>query len=421
MVMPPRPHVLFISHCLPHPPDSGATARTLNILRQLQKQFDITLVAFSRRNHQPDADARQASRRALEQFLASVSEPVPVPAEHSILRLLRNHLKSLASGRAYTFYEYWSRDFQVQLRGAIARRSPDLIHIDSLDLYRWVQELPQITKVCTHHNIESELLYRRAEKVKSTFVRKYIFHQAHLVERIEREFCPQFNVNLMMSELDAKKLRNIAPGSRTVVVPNGVDTEYFTPTLMSPPVPGRIIFVGSPDFQNRDAVEYLLRDIWSNVRAGDQSASLKLIGRSSESDRARYEIHTGVTCLGYVADVRPHMAQGSCCVVPIRVGGGTRLKILDAWAMGKPVVSTSIGCEGLEAIDGENILIRDAPKAFAEAVLEVLSDPELRSRLGKSGRKMAERTYSWDVVGQGLRAYYWSLLRTTSHPLICNH
>ena len=408
-----RPHILFLSQCLPYPPHAGVTARTFNILKQLQKEFDITLVSFSRSNHQPDANARESSRRALEQFVDNVCAPVPIGSERSILRRLWDHLRSLGSGHAYTFYEYWSRDFQTQLRTAIIEKGIDLVHIDSLDLHRWLGELPRVTTLCTHHDIEPELLRRRADRVKSSVLRRYILHQANLVERIEREFCPQFNANVMVSESDAKKLEDIAPSSRTIVVPNGVDTEYFTPTTTSPPVPGRVVFVGSPlAFPNRDAVEYLLRDIWSNIRGGDRSANLQLIGRCSESDRARYGSHPGVACLGHLVDIRPQMTEACCSVAPIRVGGGTRVKILDAWAMGKAVVSTSIGCEGLKAVDGDNILIRDTPEGFAEAVLELLSDSELQSRLGKSGRKTVEQTYGWNVIGHGLRAYYWSQLRT---------
>jgi glycosyltransferase involved in cell wall biosynthesis len=410
--MSTKPHILFLSQCLPYPPESGVTARTFNILRQLRKEFDITLLAFSRSSHQVDAAARAASQRALGQFLTRVCTPVPVPSEHSAARRFWDHLRSLGTGRAYTFYEYWSKDFQAQLRNAILERGIDLVHIDSLDLHRWLSGLPRVTKLCTHHDVEPELLRRRAERVKSSVLRRYILHQANLVERVAREFCPQFNANVMVSESDAKKLENMAPGSCTIVVPNGVDTEYFTPTTVSPPVPGRVVFVGSPiAFANRDAFEYLLQDIWPNIRAVYRSASLQLIGRCSESDLARYRSHPGVTCLGHVEDIRPHVAEACCSVVPIRVGGGTRIKILDTWAMGKPVVSTSIGCEGLKTTDGENILICDTPRAFVEAVIELLSNSELRLRLGVNGRKTAEQTYSWDVVGRSLRTYYWRQLQ----------
>lgn len=406
-----RPHILFLSQCLPYPPDSGATNRTFNILMRLQQDFDITLLAFSRLNHQPDADARRSSRQALERLLASVYPPVRIPSEHSTLRRLWNHMRSVFSGRAYTFHEYWNEDFQMYLRNALSDGWPHLIHIDSLDLHRWLSKLPPVPIVCTHHSIESELLRLRACRVKSLVLRKYMLHQANLVERIERKLCPRFRANVMMSELDALRLRTVAPDSRTIVVPNGVNTGYFTPQT-SLPVRGRVVFLGPTYiFPNRDALDYLLRDIWPRIRAVETTASLQLIGHCSESDRGRYTGHPGVTSLGYVEDIRPHMAETCCSVVPIRVGGGTRLKILDSWAMGKAVVSTSIGCEGLKAVDGENILIRDTPKDFADAVLQVLSDSGLRWGLGANGRKTVEQSYSWDVVGRDVRAHYWRLLQ----------
>jgi glycosyltransferase involved in cell wall biosynthesis len=127
-------------------------------------------------------------------------------------------------------------------------------------------------------------------------------------------------------------------------------------------------------------------------------------------DRSRYEAEPGVVALGSVPDIRPSLSEARCCVVPLRIGGGTRLKILDAWAMGKAVVSTSIGCEGLEVRDGEDILIRDAPDAFADAVLQVLHDASLRSRLERNARRTAVQRYSWSLVGRRIRSAYDELL-----------
>src|SRR5207247_11350595 len=150
----------------------------------------------------------------------------------------------------------------------------------------------------------------------------------------------------------------------------------------------------------REAVEFLLREIWPRVRAADRSTTLQLIGRNTPQDQARYAAEPGVSALGYLPDIRPPLSEARCCIVPIRIGGGTRLKILDAWAMGRAVVSTSIGCEGLAATDGENILIRDTPEALAGAVLQVLRDPQLRARLERNGRRIATEMYNWDVVGR---------------------
>jgi glycosyltransferase involved in cell wall biosynthesis len=196
------------------------------------------------------------------------------------------------------------------------------------------------------------------------------------------------------------------------VVPNGTDTDYFQPNGPAPS-DGQVAFVGpTSSHPNRDAVEFLLHEIWPRVHAGERSASLQLIGRSTPADQARYNAVPGVNAVGHVPDIRPALAEAVCCVVPIRIGGGTRIKILDAWAMGKAIVSTSIGCEGLEVVDGENMLIRDTAAAFADAVLQILGDVELRRRLEHNGRRTAIERYSWTSVGQSLRSAYDRLIRS---------
>jgi glycosyltransferase involved in cell wall biosynthesis len=392
-------------------------SRTFNILRQLQVAYDIDLAAFFRVNHQPDRAARDAAWDALRSVAAFVAEPTPIPDEHSALRRMWDHLRSVASRRAYTYYQYQSRAFRDRLRTVLRTRTPDLVHMDSLDLHRWLPELPHVPIACTHHDIESELLRRRARGLKRGLLRHYMLFQADLVERLERELCPQLALNVMMSDVDARRLRALAPGAAAAVAPNGTDPEYFQPNGAAS-VAGRVVFVG-PTYShpNRDAVEFMLHDIWPSVRATDRSASLQLIGRSAAADRARYDAVPGVTTLGYLPDIRPALSEASCCVVPIRIGGGTRLKILDAWAAGRAVVSTSIGCEGLDVVDGENILVRDTPSAFADAILQVLRDALLRSRLERNARRSAVETYSWSVVGQRIRTAYDELLGRSTSPL----
>jgi glycosyltransferase involved in cell wall biosynthesis len=408
--MATRPRLLFLAQCVPYPPHSGVATRTFNILKQLHAAYDIDLVAFYRVNHQPDRVARDAAWGALQRTGVFVSEPTPIPSEHSALRKIWDHLRSLISGRAYTYYEYQSRAFADRLRAVLRTRAPDLVHLDSLDLHRWLPDLPRVPTACTHHDIDSDLLRRRARRLSRAGLRHYLLLQADRVERLERELCPRLALNVMMSEVDARKLRAIAPDAVTAVVPNGTDTEYFQPNGVES-VAGRVAFVG-PTYShpNRDAVEFLLRDIWPRVRAADGSTSLRLIGRNAPVDRARYDAEPGVTTLGYLPDIRPPLAEARCCAVPIRIGGGTRLKILDAWAMGKAVVSTSIGCEGLDALDGVNILIRDTPHAFADAVLQVLNDATVRSRLERNARRTAAETYGWSVVGDRIRSAYDALL-----------
>ena len=409
--MSARPRILFLCHCLPYPPHSGVTSRTFNVLKQLQQEFDVVLLPFFRRNHQPDAEARQEARRALQALVTRVGAPVPILAEHAIARRLWDHLRSVVTRRPYTYYEHSSRAYRRQLRSALAEAPPALIHLDNIDLHGWLPELPPVPLACTYHNIESDLLRRRAARTRSRFLRRYILHQAALIEQVERHAAVRFRLNLMMSELDAERLRRLAPQARTIVLPNGVDTTFFVPEASRPAVPGRVVFLGPTYvFPNRDGMDYLLDDIWPHIRSAYPSATLRLIGQTAAADRLRYEQVPGIVCLGFVPDIRPHMTEACCCVVPLRVGGGTRLKILDAWAMGKAVVSTSLGCEGLNAVDGENILVRDDPKAFARAVADVLADPGLRRNLEVNARKTAEQRYGWDRIGERLRTAYRQLM-----------
>jgi len=412
-----RPRLLFLGQSFPYPPHSGVASRTLNILRQLRNDFDIDLVAFSRINHQPDRAARAAARDALREVAAFVAEPTPIPNEQSAVRKVWDHLRSLVSARPYTFYEYYSSTFANRLRAVLASRRPDLVHVDCIDLYRWLADVPNVPVACTHHNVESELLRLYARGLKPALLRRYARAQADWVEAVERQLCPRLALNVMVSEIDARRLRALAPGATTTVVPNGADTEYFQPRS-SESVAERVVFVGPTySFPNRDAVEHLLRDIWPLIRSERPSASLQLVGRMAAADQARYGAEPGVAALGHVPDVRRPLADARCCAVPIRIGGGTRLKILDAWSMGKAVVSTSIGCEGLDVVDGENILVRDTPDAFAAAVTQVLHDATLRSRLERNARRTALETYSWSVVGRRIRSAYNDLLgRTVSPP-----
>jgi glycosyltransferase involved in cell wall biosynthesis len=218
-------------------------------------------------------------------------------------------------------------------------------------------------------------------------------------------------LNVAVSERDAAVLKQIAPAARLAIVPNGVDVEEFRPDDEG--TGSGIAFAGGAiAFPNPDALDFFCTGILPHLRAAGDIPT-RWIGRATPHQQRFYGERYGVELTGYVDDVRPLMQAAACHVVPLRAGGGTRLKILNSWAMGKPVVSTSIGCEGLEAADGVNILIRDEPKAFAEAILQVLADRDLRRRLGSAGRATVERVYSWDVIGRGMTETYLDIARSS--------
>jgi glycosyltransferase involved in cell wall biosynthesis len=402
-----RPQILFLCQTLPYPPDGGVWIRTYHVLRLLARAFDVTALCFERAGASANGGAWDiaTSCDALNRFVGV--EVFALPQKHSRLRYVWDHLRSTASGRVYTTYLYDSRAFHRRLTDLLASERFDLVHVDSLDLAQYMPACGGLPVICVHHDVESDHLRRRAAIERKRWRSAYIGYQARLMEAVERDSCERITLNVVMSEPDRTLLQRVAPASRIAVVPNGVDVEEFQPDGATGA--GVAYVGGTTPAPNLDALGFFCERILPHVRAAAGHVPTRWIGRASIDQQQRYRERYGVELTGYVEDVRPFMRDAACHIVPLRAGGGTRLKILNSWAMGKAVVSTSIGCEGLAAIEGDNILIRDDPAAFAEAILRVLADDALRRRLGEHGRATAERLYSWDVIGQKMIRTYLSL------------
>jgi len=401
-----RPRLLFLCQTVPYPPDSGVAIRSFHVLRLLAPHFDVTALCFYRRKGGAVPRGDLAQRLSALRPLAAV-EAFPVPQEHSAWRLGWDHVRSVGSQRVHTTFVFDSPVVRARLAQLHRERQFDLVHMDSIALSRYLPLVGDAPVVCVHHNIESLLLRRRAQVERARWRRLYLQLQGRLMEREERRWCRRCALNIVVSEADERELRRIVPGANCAVVPNGVDIEAFRPTA------GReegLVFVGELTwFPNRDALQFFTDEILPRVRALNGETPARWVGRASEEDRRQYRDGWGIELTGYVADVRPYVRDAACFVVPLRVGGGTRLKILDAWAMGKAVVSTSVGCEGLAAEDGRNILIRDDPAEFARAVCDVLRDQSLRARLGAAARQTVEQHYSWERIGGPMLQLYDAL------------
>lgn len=391
----PKPHLLFLGQKLPWPLDSGARIRTYHLLRELAQDFAITGLFFHRIGDSP------ASAVQIPGELAALGsfDAVPIPQETSRLRLVWDHVRSIVQRRPYTVYVYRSRGFEKRLETLLGSGPWQLIIADSLDLSGWFGLLDARLLVCGHHDVESAQLEKRATVEPRWWKRNYIKWQARRMHEEERRWCPRVALNLMVSEPDRRRLATMV-GGRYAVIPNGADIEAQATTPES--VSG-CLFVGSSSWlPNRDAMEFFVRDILPSLQQRVPNVAVTWVGNVTGRDRRELE-GSGIRLSGYVDDVRPWIVPAACCIVPLRAGSGTRLKILEAWAFGKAVVSTTVGCEGLEAVDGENILVRDDPVAFAGAVAQVLEEPSLRDRLGENGRRTVERRYDWRVIGRHLR------------------
>lgn len=413
------PRILAMLHTLPYPPDGGVFIRTYNVLRQLGRRFDLRILAFERTG---TADVSAEERRSRHAAIAALGEltVVPLPQGRSQARFILDQAASFFTGRSAIAHRYRSGAYHRELARLLRDESYDLVHVDSLDLVWHIPLLGGQVVACTHHNVESDLLHQQASVQRVAPLRWYLEYQARKVREDEERWCPRFSMNLTVSDADAEELRRIAPASRFATVPNGVDLDYMSPGPPGAEAEVDLVFVGGTGwFPNRDALDFFCREVLPVLRDRGCEPQVRWVGRTPADLIREYRELYGVTLAGYVDDVRPIVRSAACYILPMRVGGGTRLKLLDAWAMGKAVVSTSAGAAGTRAVPGNNILLADDPAAFATAVMRVMEEPDLRESLGASARRTVEQHYGWDAIGRNLSELYEGLIaegRTLATP-----
>ena len=403
-----RPRLLFLCQCLPFPGDEGVKIRTFNILKRLSRDFEVRALCFYRRAAHPTRERVAAAIDGLREY-ADV-RTYAIPQEYSRPRAAWDHVRSVLMQRVYTRFAYESREFRCDVEQALSEFQPQLVHVDSLDLSGYLAMIPaDVPVVCVHHNVESALLRRRASAAAGIKAR-YFSLQAALTEKEEREYMPRVALNVAVSDPDRAQFEKIAPAARCITIPNGVDTSEIRPLADAS---DGIVFVGGATwFPNRDALDHFTGDILPRIRAKlGRDVPVTWVGQATEADREHFERVHGIRLTGYVDRIEPFIEQAACYVVPLRIGGGTRLKILYAWAMRRAIVSTAIGYEGLEGADGINILVRDEPDAFADAVVQVITDRSRRESLAAQGRTLVESSYDWDVITRSMYLDYSALLR----------
>jgi glycosyltransferase involved in cell wall biosynthesis len=272
----------------------------------------------------------------------------------------------------------------------------EVVHADTLGLAPYVSLLPHAGKVLNHHDIESALVQRRAAHGGNLMWRKFWSLEAAHLLAAERRWCPSFDVNMVVSEDEGHLIKPSCGESRICVVPNGVDVTYFTPR----PDPGgnRLLFCGRLDqLANKGAITYFFKSIWPELSARLSTLEIDVVGKNPphwllELSQRDLSVHVP----GFVEDVRPYMNDASAYIVPIRIGGGTRLKIYEAMAMEIPMVSTTVGAEGLPVRDGSELIIADAPRDFAAAIIKLLrDDKEAARRLAHNAAQLVREHYSW--------------------------
>jgi len=282
------------------------------------------------------------------------------------------------------------------VRREVETGSFDVVLGSQLESVPYLEGLPPVIRV--FEEVELTVLRDRFCRETNLWRRMRYGLMWHKLARYVRKVLNDIDGCTVVSEQERDLVASITsrPMSMMVVVPNGVDLEANTGAF-GKPVPGTLIYSGALTYDaNFDAMGFFLKDILPLVREQRSDVTLRITGRYDGVPVERLPLGTGVELTGYLDDIRPAVAQSWVCVVPLRIGGGTRLKILEAMSLGTPVVSTSKGAEGLEVEHGRNVLIADEPQDFARCVLDLLQDERLRSRLATNGRRLVEARYSWE-------------------------
>lgn len=393
--------ILFVTSRLPFPPTEGHQLRSWHLLRALASQHEVVLLSFLRREDDPSAIA------SMPVELAGV-ETFPIESGNSRLALLSALVRGSFGNEPFVAAKYASQAMGARI--AALAGTVDAVHFDMLPLMRYADAVPaSVPVIYNAHNVEHQLLDTRARIHPNRLARLFLRGQVSRLHAFERDACRRARLVLACSGTDAQLLRPLAPGVRVAIVPNGVDLEANVPAR-TPPSKARLVFVGQMGwFPNRDGVEWFLREVFPRILIMRPDAEFILVGKH-DGLPIPADVASHVTLAGFVPDLRPVVDSASVYVVPLRAGSGTRLKVLEAMALGKAIVTTSVGSEGIVLRHGHSALYADDAAGFADAVVSLLESATLRKRLAAAARSCAEMHYGWDSIGSDLLAFYAPLL-----------
>jgi sugar transferase (PEP-CTERM/EpsH1 system associated) len=399
-------NILLLAPQLPYPPDRGTALRNWGLLAALARRHRVSLLAFAEPGQTPAPPLLAATGGRLA--------AVPAPAPRGPAR----RLADLAlSGRPDMAMRLDSPAFAARLRDWLAGEAFDVVQCEGLELAAYLDVARGAAPrrpllVFDDHNAEW-LLQRRAYETDRRDPRRahaalYSLVQWRRLRRFEARACRQADRVLAVSAADAAALEPLMPGRRVQVVPNGIDTATYAAGAAAGDAPAfDLVFTGKMDYRpNVDAMLWFAEAVWPSIRAVCPGATLGVVGQQPHARLAALRGLPGITLTGQVADIRPYVERATVYVAPLRMGGGTRFKLLEAMALGRAIVATRLAAEGLEASDGSELCLADDPPAFAAAVIALLGAPERRAALGARARAHVRAHFDWEVIAPRLEAVY---------------
>jgi glycosyltransferase involved in cell wall biosynthesis len=380
--------IAFLSQLLPLPLDAGPKIRSYYVLRHLAEAgHDVTLVCFVR------ASDKDSDVRALGAFCRGVET---VPLRRSTQQDVRDGVRSLFSASPFLVLRDQVPEMSARIRRTLERGSWDAVHADQLWMAPYAAACDGVQlKVLDQHNAVFRVPERLAANERNPIAKALLRREAAKLARFERDTLDRFDRVVWVSEDDRAALANHARrGRRDQVIPIAVDPGATRP--VERPRPFRVTFLGGIHWPpNAEAVRWFAERVWPKVTAAVPDSVFTVIGKGSPG---RLGGAPRIAVTGYVPDLQPYLAETAAFVVPLLTGAGMRVKILDAWCWALPVVSTTVGAEGLNGVHGENLLIGDEPETFADHLIRILRDGREAARLARNGRATVEADYDWRKV-----------------------
>lgn len=375
------------------PVHSGGDIRSYNIARQLARRHELTFLSYYDGAQDPDYE------RQLSNCFPGAVCIATGKSEGSTLGRGIDYVGHLASPLPFAVSRFACKAVQQKLQEFFGEHRFDVAICDFLDAAVNFPEQLSTASVLFQHNVETEIWRRHAATESNPVKRRMYSIEFKKMLRYETQAVRKFHHVIAVSQHDRSLMEAWVEGSRIIVVPTGVDLEQYKADFSNKPASPVVMFVGAMDWEpNIDAMEYFCRKIWPAVLAGTPAAKLRIVGRNP-GDRVRALSAPSIEITGRVVSVAEHLRDATVVIVPLRIGGGTRLKIYEAMAVGKAVVSTSIGAEGLDVHHGRDIMLADSAESFSEAVSGLLRDEGQRHKYERAAAELAAR-YDWAVIGE---------------------
>lgn len=397
--------VLWLSHVVPYPPKAGVLLRGYHLLKSVAAQYDVDLIAFVQRpllaTFYSDFEAGLAECR--DELSGRCRSVTFLSIERAVRPLgkLRTAVGSLFSGDGYTATWLHGVKATRAIQRAVSEHRYDVAHFDSISVASYYPLLGTTPATLGHHNAESHMMMRRAAHEANLLKRLYFWQEGVRLARYENRIAEWFRLHITCSALDSERLKQTMPRARFIAVPNGVDTRFFAPSGLAQ-TRNSLVFVGTMNwYPNVDAVTFFLRDVWPLLRAKNAPVTFDIIGAAPPAALKELAARSpGVTLHGYVPEIRLLIERAALYVCPIREGGGTKLKVLEALAMEKCILAHPIACEGINVTPGVDAVFAETPGEFVDQAIELLGDPVRCRAIGEAGRRLAEADYSFSAIGE---------------------